>query len=71
MPRESQNLKIRIVDGSTLAAAFVSNFIQEKEILEVLLVSGGASKVGTGIARVLGERGVRVQVCLCPKLNQI
>jgi len=59
-----ENLRIRIVDGATLAAAFILNSIPEKETSEVLLISPGASKVGSGIARVLCERGVRVQVCI-------
>jgi hypothetical protein len=53
-----------IVDGSTLAAAFILNSIPEKETSEVLIISGGACNLESGIARVLCERGVRVQVCI-------
>lgn len=60
--KRHENLRIRIVDGSTLAAAFILNSIPEKETTEVLLISGGASKLESGIARVLCERGVRVQL---------
>lgn len=59
---QHENLRIRIVDGSTLAAAFILNSIPEKETSEVLLISGGACKLESGIARVLCERGVRVQL---------
>jgi aldehyde decarbonylase len=46
----------------TLAAAFILKSIMEKEMFEVLLISPGASKVGSGIERVLCECGVRVQL---------
>jgi len=62
--KRHENLRIRIVDGTTLAAAFILNSIPEKETSEVLLISPGASKLGASIARVLCERGVRVQVCI-------
>eukprot|EP00253_Pinus_taeda_P019193 PITA_19193 len=60
--KQHENLRIRIVDGSTLAAAFILNSIPEKETSEVLIISGGACKLESGIARVLCERGVSVQL---------
>ena len=62
--KRNENLRIRIVDGSTLVAAFILKSIPVKETSEVLLISGEESKVGSGIARLLCERGVRVQVCI-------
>jgi hypothetical protein len=62
--KRNENLRICIVDGPTLAAAFILNSIPEKETFKVLLISLGASKVGSGIARVLCECVVRVQVCI-------
>lgn len=59
--KRHEDLKIRIVDGSTLAAACVLNSIPEKES-EVLVTYGGVSKLGCGIAKVLCERGVKVQL---------
>lgn len=59
--KRHEDLKIRIVDGSTLAAACVSNSIPEKES-EVLMTYGGVSKLGCGMAKVLCERGVKVQL---------
>eukprot|EP01018_Ginkgo_biloba_P026532 Gb_11787 [translate_table: standard] len=63
--KRHEDLKIRVVDGSTLAAAVVLNTLPEGE--KEVLLSGGESKVGYGIARTLCERGIKVQALMDSK----
>ncbi|GLJ55635.1 hypothetical protein SUGI_1194840 [Cryptomeria japonica] len=58
--KRHKNLKIRMVDGSTLAAAVVLNSIPS-ETREVFMC-GVTSKIGSAILSLLSERGVSIQL---------
>ncbi|KAK9143705.1 hypothetical protein Syun_013105 [Stephania yunnanensis] len=58
--RKHPKLKVRIVDGSTLAVAFVINSISKGT--EQVLLKGKVSKVGFAIAESLCRKGIQVAV---------
>lgn len=59
--QKNPKLKIKVVDGSSLAAAVVINSIPTKGITQVLL-TGKISKVAHAIALALCQRGIQVYI---------
>lgn len=58
--RKQPNLKVKLVDGSSLAIALVLNNIP-KETAQVLL-RGNLTKVACVVANSLCERGIKVYI---------
>lgn len=67
--RKHPNLKVKLVDGSSLAVAIVLNSIP-KGTTQVLL-RGNLSKVAYSVALVLCQRGTQVCMYICFKFHYI
>lgn len=59
--RRYPQLKVKLVDGSSLAAAVILNTIP-KETTQVVL-AGNLTKVAYAIAFALSQRGIEVHIC--------